>query len=194
MVDSCTKFKYDLTEERWSAIKGNDSSYDGAFYYAVKTTGIFCRPSCNSKTPKKTNVIIFKNHFEALNKNFRPCKRCKPTELLPPNKEWVFQIKKYMDLYYDHELTLEILAETFHGSPFHLQRMFKRVTGSSPIEYLQSIRMERAKQLLIETKLSIIAVSDKIGIPNSSYFATVFKKNTGCTPSEYRRMHVKVHE
>ncbi len=60
--------------EKWQAIILNDASYDGAFFYGVKTTGIFCRPSCKSRTPKKENVRVFQNAEQALLENFRPCK------------------------------------------------------------------------------------------------------------------------
>ncbi len=63
-----------LTDEKWSAIIHNDASYDGAFYYAVKTTGIFCRPSCKSRVPNKENVLVFDTADAALEKHFRPCK------------------------------------------------------------------------------------------------------------------------
>ncbi len=65
-----------LTDEKWSAIIRNDASYDGAFYYAVKTTGIFCKPSCKSRVPNKENVLVFDTADAALDKHFRPCKRC----------------------------------------------------------------------------------------------------------------------
>lgn len=68
-----------ITVEMWQAIVQNDSSYDDKFYYGVKTTRIFCRPSCKSRPPKIENVRIFQNVQQALSENFRPCKRCKPT-------------------------------------------------------------------------------------------------------------------
>ena len=114
-----------LTNEHWQAIIHNDSSYDSKFFYAVKSTG-FCRPSCKSRIPNKNNVRIFHHAEQALSENFRPCKRCKPNGLTLPNEEWVEQIKEYIEKHFDEALTLDILAEMCHGSPFHLQRTFKK--------------------------------------------------------------------
>lgn len=76
-----------MTNEKWQAIIDNDASYNNQFFYAVKTTRIFCKPSCKSRVPKKENVRIFSNAKQALQANFRPCKRCKPTnENLPEER------------------------------------------------------------------------------------------------------------
>ncbi len=95
-------------------------------FYAVKSTGIFCRPSCKSRIPNRNNVRIFHHAEQALSENFRPCKRCKPNGITLPNEEWVEQIKDYIEKHYDESLTLDMLAEMCHGSPFHLQRTFKK--------------------------------------------------------------------
>ena len=79
-----------LTDERWRAITQNDSSYDDVFIYAVTSTGICCRPSCQSRDPKKENVRIFNDVDEAVAAGFRPCKRCKPGGIRLPDEEWVF--------------------------------------------------------------------------------------------------------
>jgi AraC family transcriptional regulator of adaptative response / methylphosphotriester-DNA alkyltransferase methyltransferase len=115
-----------LTEERWQAIIGNDASYDFKFFYAVKSTGIFCRPSCKSKVPNRANVRIFRTAAEAIREEFRPCKRCKPTGERLPDREWVDAIARYMERHYDSAMTLNMLAEMFHGSPYHLHRTFKK--------------------------------------------------------------------
>ena len=178
-----------LTDEQWKAIVSNDSGYDEKFFYAVKTTRIFCRPSCKSKPPNKSNVRIFDNAEQALSAHFRPCKRCKPTGERLPDREWVEQIRSYLDSHYDQAITLEHLAEICHGSPYHLQRTFKRVVGLSPVEYLQQIRMERAVFDLINTDQSVSDISLNVGMSNVPYFITLFKKKTGYTPKEYRQAH-----
>jgi AraC family transcriptional regulator, regulatory protein of adaptative response / methylphosphotriester-DNA alkyltransferase methyltransferase len=176
-----------LTDEKWQAIVLNDSNYNDKFIYAVKTTGIFCRPSCKSRPPKKENVFIFENTEEALSANFRPCKRCKPTGERLPDREWVSIITSYIDKHYCEKLTLERLADISHGSPYHLHRTFKRITQLTPVEYILETRMTKAKELLLEPKKSISDVARDIGIPNISYFITLFKKKTGQTPIEYRQ-------
>ncbi|GAB6616442.1 MULTISPECIES: bifunctional transcriptional activator/DNA repair enzyme AdaA [Bacillus] len=176
-----------LTNEHWQAIIHNDSSYDSKFFYAVKSTGIFCRPSCKSRIPNRNNVRIFHHAEQALSENFRPCKRCKPNGLTLPNEEWIEQIKNYIEKHFDELLTLDILAEMCHGSPFHLQRTFKKTTGISPIEYILQFRIVKAAEQLLQTNQSIKEISTAVGIENPEYFATLFKKKTGFTPTEYRK-------
>lgn len=126
-----------MTEEQWQAILQNDAAYNEKFFYAVKTTGIFCRPSCKSKAPNRENARIFQNAEQALESGFRPCKRCKPTGERLPDKEWVVVMTEYIDKHYHEPLTLETLAEVCHGSPYHLHRTFKKVTGITPVDYIQ---------------------------------------------------------
>ncbi|MGN4424871.1 bifunctional transcriptional activator/DNA repair enzyme AdaA [Bacillus cereus group sp. MYBK30-1] len=177
----------ELTDEYWQAIIHNDSSFDDKFFYAVKSTRIFCRPSCRSRIPNKNNVRIFLNVEQALYEKFRPCKRCKPNGLTLPNEEWINQIKEYIQKHYCDALTLDLLAEMCHGSPYHLQRTFKKIVGISPIEYIQQFRITKATEYLSHTNQSIMEISTAVGIENPEYFATLFKKKTGFTPTEYRK-------
>ncbi|KXZ23513.1 AraC family transcriptional regulator [Bacillus nakamurai] len=183
-----------LTEEKWDAIVHNDSSYDGTFYYAVKTTGIFCRPSCKSRVPNKENVVVFQTADEALAEHFRPCKRCRPNGLRLPDEEWVTQITEYIDSHYHESLTLETLADMCHGSPYHLQRTFKKVRGMTPAEYIQKIRITAAEHLLKLTDKTVLEIGLAVGIPNTAHFATLFKKKTGSSPTEYRKSQTKEKE
>lgn len=176
-----------VSDEQWQAIMYNDSSYDTLFIYGVKSTGIFCRPSCKSRLPNKTNVFIFKNAEQALSKGFRACKRCKPEGLQIPDEDWVIQITDYIDSHYSQPLTLEVLANMCHGSPFHLQRTFKRIKNMTPVEYIQLVRIEHAKDLLKATEKTIGEIGRRIGLPNTPYFITLFKKKLGLTPLQYRK-------
>ncbi|EJR53312.1 hypothetical protein IIM_02676 [Bacillus cereus VD107] len=177
----------ELIDEYWQAIIHNDSSFDDKFFYAVKSTRIFCRPSCKSRIPNKNNVRIFLNVEQASYEKFRPCKRCKPNGLTLPNEEWINQITEYIQKHYCDALTLDLLAEMCHGSPYHLQRTFKKIVGISPIEYIQQFRITKATEYLSHTNQSIIEISTAVGIENPEYFATLFKKKTGFTPTEYRK-------
>ncbi|AFJ64314.1 Methylphosphotriester-DNA alkyltransferase [Bacillus velezensis YAU B9601-Y2] len=176
-----------LTDEKWSAIIRNDASYDGVFYYAVKTTGIFCRPSCKSRVPNKENVLVFDTADAALERHFRPCKRCRPNGLRLPDEEWIAQIIEYIERHYHESLTLSVLAEMCHGSPYHLQRTFKKIRGMSPIAYIQKIRLSKAEHLLKHTDMTVMEIALTVGIPNTAHFATLFKKRTGSSPTEYRK-------
>lgn len=183
------KYQDLMTDERWQAIVHNNSSYDDKFYYAVKTTGIFCRPSCKSRVPNRNNVRIFLTAQQALSEKFRPCKRCKPNRLRLPEEDWIVQITKYIDNHYSETLTLAILANMCHGSPYHLQRTFKQIKGITPIEYMQQTRISKAMQYLTNTNHAIMEISFAVGIPNTAHFATLFKKKTGYTPTDYRKMN-----
>jgi len=175
-----------IPDQLWKAIVNNDRSYDNRFIYAVATTGIFCKPSCKSKVPNKENVYIFQNAQEALEANFRPCKRCKPTDERLPDQAWVEQIAKYIRTHYAEPLTLQTIAEKCHGSPYHLHRTFKRIKGITPAAYIQKRRIEKAIQALRETDLTVREIAKSVGIPNTPYFITLFKRIVGSTPSEYR--------
>jgi len=176
------------SETLTEAIINNDASFDGQFFYAVKTTGIFCRPSCKSRPPKKENIVLYRTAEQALSEDFRPCKRCKPTAERLPDDEWITQITEYIDRNYCDTLTLQMLADTCHGSPYHLHRTFKRVKGMTPTQYIQQKRVDKAKQLLFFSHLTISEVGIDVGLPNTSYFTTLFKKITGYTPTGYRQV------
>ena len=183
-----------MTDEQWQAITSNDKSYDDIFIYAVKSTGICCRPSCKSRDPKKENVRIFNNVDEALSEGFRPCKRCKPGGIRMPDEEWVVQIKEYITTNYAKPLSLEVLADMCHGSPYHLQRTFKRIVGLTPAEYIQQIRISIAmKKLQTETK-TVAEIGFDVGLSNTPYFITLFKKVTGQTPKQYQMTIMGVQE
>jgi AraC family transcriptional regulator of adaptative response / methylphosphotriester-DNA alkyltransferase methyltransferase len=181
-------------EAQWQAILANDASQDGHFFYAVVTTRIFCRPSCKSRPPKRENVLVFATAEQARAAHFRPCKRCKPEGLRLPDQEWVEQIADYIDRHYPNKLTLEMLAEECHGSPYHLQRTFKRVMQMTPTEYLVRRRIDEAKRALVdaESPRTVAEIAREVGIGSAAYLITLFKKMTGITPNEYRKMQTEV--
>lgn len=183
-----------IPEEYWNAIVGCDSSYDDSFIYAVKTTGICCKPSCKSRVPKRENVAIFKNAYMAIEQGFRPCKRCKPDGSVLPAVEWIGQITDWINQNYQEHITLEELSQHFHGSPFHLQRLFKRVQGVSPAEYIQRLRLKKAIEMLETDEKRIAEVASAVGFYNTPYFITLFKKQFGCTPAAFRKRAGKYHE
>ncbi|PLT35119.1 bifunctional transcriptional activator/DNA repair enzyme AdaA [Bacillus sp. V5-8f] len=180
-----------LTEEKWEAIMHDNVAYNGKFFYAVKTTRIFCRPSCKSRLPNKENVLVFEYTQHAIKAGFRPCKRCNPTEGLLPDHNWVALIIDYIDTHYSEKLTLESLAAVCHLSPYHFHRTFRRIKGITPIEYVQQVRITRAVKYLIESKESIANIAEAVGIYNTSYFTTLFKRKLGQTPTEYRNVNTK---
>jgi len=175
-----------VTDEQWQAVIGNDSAYDGQFFYAVKTTGIFCRPSCKSRAPKREHIGFFITADDALQAKFRPCKRCKPTGERLPDEEWIKVVTDYVDRNYSEALTLNKLALICHGTPYHLHRTFKKVTGITPVAYIQQVRIVHAQNMLIDSDKSIAEIGQSVGMANTPYFITLFKKKTGLTPKHYR--------
>ncbi|AZN41874.1 bifunctional transcriptional activator/DNA repair enzyme AdaA [Paenibacillus albus] len=176
-----------MTDERWNAIVNCDAAYDGQFYYGVTTTGIFCRPSCKSRTPLQGHVRLYESAAEAIADRLRPCKRCKPDGMRLPDEEWVAAIREVIEARYPEPLTLPVLAELMHGSPYHMHRTFKRLTGESPASLLNSTRITAAKQLLLASAMPVREVAERVGFPNAAHFATVFQKAEGCSPSAYRQ-------
>jgi AraC family transcriptional regulator, regulatory protein of adaptative response / methylphosphotriester-DNA alkyltransferase methyltransferase len=175
-----------LNEEVWEAIINCDPTYDGKFYYGVVTTGIFCRPSCRSKNPKRENVRVFWSINDAISANFRPCKRCRPDHLRWPDEDLAHLVLERIENQYQEPITLATLAHMFHISPYHLHRTFKRIVGTTPAEYLRTVRMKAAKRMLEETDKSIAEIAITVGFPNAAHFSTVFQRHYGMVPSAYR--------
>ncbi|WP_410771958.1 bifunctional transcriptional activator/DNA repair enzyme AdaA [Fontibacillus sp. BL9] len=183
---------FKVTEDQWRSIILNDAASDGKFFYAVKTTGIFCRPSCKSKPPNRENISVFPDAEHAMSAGYRPCKRCKPTGLRLPDEEWISVVAEYIDNHYMEELNLQLLADLAHGSPYHLHRTFKKVNGGTPVEYIQNVRIEQAKSRLLTTSQPVAEIGKQVGLANTPYFITLFKKITGLTPANYRTLYASV--
>lgn len=179
-----------MQERFWQAIVTNDAAYDGTFYYAVATTGIFCRPSCKSRLPKREHVRIFHHSQAAIAESFRPCKRCRPDGIRLPDEEWVAQMKAHIEEHFAEPLSLATLAEHFFASTYHLQRTFKRIAGVTPLMYIGQARLEAAKKLLLTSDMAVNVIGAQVGMANAAYFATLFQKKTGLTPTEFRQKHV----
>lgn len=178
-------------EEKWQASCSCDSDYDGKFFYGVKTTGIFCRPSCKSKSPKRENVVFFDTARQAEAGGLRPCKRCRPDLLeFQPLKESADKIKAVCDLYFADRNRLKEELAGLGLSKNRMIQLFKEEYKKTPSEYLNQLRIDRAKELLAHTQNSILHVSLQSGFENLSTFYVQFKKMTGMSPKEYRGFQV----
>lgn len=176
-------------ETLWKATVNNDGSYDGRFFYAVRTTGIVCRPSCKSKPPCRDNVEYFTDIREAIKVGYRPCKRCRPESAAPyrPELEVVEKVSALLAKEYANPAILEELPARVGVSKFHLGRLFKAVTGKTPKEYLQAVRLDKARELLVSSSLSGTQVCFEAGFNSLSNFYALFRSATGLSPQEYRR-------
>jgi AraC family transcriptional regulator, regulatory protein of adaptative response / methylphosphotriester-DNA alkyltransferase methyltransferase len=174
-------------EEMWEKIMACDRKYDGLFFTAVKTTKIYCRPSCRSRKPKKVNVEFYMERYEAENAGYRACKRCQPELEHSPNIEVVRRVTAYLVNHANKPLELKDIADYIGLSPYYLERVFKQETGETPRTYLEKIRVDKAAHLLITTGLTNLETAYEAGFQSSSNFYKVFKQLKGCSPSEYRR-------
>lgn len=181
-----------MDEIRWNAVRNNDKTADGKFYYGVKTTKIFCLPSCKSKLPKEKNVVFFDSYKQAIDMGFRPCKRCRPdlNSTYSPNEDLINDIKTYLDNNFDSSQCLYKLNERFCVSSFHFVRIFKNKFQVTPREYVLNCRIEESKKLLVLSEVRIIDIAFKSGFSSYTSFFTNFKKRTGISPVEYRKNHV----
>ena len=178
--------KYD-ENTMWKAAVECDNEYDGKFFYAVKTVGVYCRPSCKSRTPLRKNVRFFEKNEDAEKAGFRPCKRCRPD--LPdyaPMLALAEKTKRLIDGYFHERERLATDMKRLGISANHLTAVFKRHYGLSPLGYLNQKRCEHAKKLLAETDQPIIDVASEIGFDSLSAFYAFFKRRTGTTPKNYR--------
>ncbi|WP_289135042.1 bifunctional transcriptional activator/DNA repair enzyme AdaA [uncultured Brevibacillus sp.] len=182
-----------MNEEYWQAIVSCDNAYDGQFWYGVLTTGIFCRPSCKSRVPKKENIRIFANTAEPESIGLRPCKRCQPhlQHWRPADEELANRVEQLIDKCYQEPLTLQEIASRLFVSPYYLQRSFTRLKLCSPTQYLSQKRVDAAKELLTETTSSVTDIAMQVGFRTSAYFAQVFHKVTGQTPTQYRSQEMR---
>lgn len=177
-----------MTEnEKWNAVISNNADGDGLFYYAVKSTGIFCRPSCKSKELLRENVMFFDCREDAVAAGFRPCKRCRP-ELVDyqPLTDIAKQAKNVIEEYHSQKQQLADELQKLGVSNRRIAQIFKQEYGVSTTEYTNSIRIQIAKEQLQLLTLPIIDIAYSLGFESLSAFFTFFRKNTGITPREYR--------
>src|SRR5262245_20338433 len=135
------------SSEAWCAVEQRDASYDGRFVYAVRSTGVFCRPSCPSRRALRANVEFFSTTAAAERAGFRACRRCKPTDEAGVNPA-IEKARAYLDAHTERSVSLEELSTAVGLSASHLQRSFKRAVGVSPKEYQSEGRMRRFKSRL----------------------------------------------
>ena len=171
----------------WQAVVDCDPAYDGKFFYGVKTVGVYCRPSCRSKTPLRKNAMYFMTKEEAVHAGFRPCKRCRP-ELCgqTPVAGLAAQAKKHMDDLYGNRTLLMAELKKLGVTQSHLAAVFRQQYGMPPTRYLGSRRVQQAKKMLAATDMPIIDIAATIGFDSLSAFYAFFKKQEGTTPHLFR--------
>lgn len=181
-------------DNMWKATVLCDPAFDGIFFYAVKTTGIFCRPSCKSRVPNVENVSFFSYADEAQRAGYRPCKRCRPDLSIKKYDPFEYVLEDTIRLLknnYVQNMSLHDIASKIGVSRFHLNRIFKERTGCTPRIYLEKARVKKAKKLLLTTDFNSTEIGYQIGYQSISSFYNAFKRNTGFSPSQFRTYHTR---
>jgi AraC family transcriptional regulator of adaptative response/methylated-DNA-[protein]-cysteine methyltransferase len=170
-------------DSAWAAFERRDRGWDGRVIGAVKTTGIYCKPSCPARRPKREHVEFFATAEEARGAGYRSCMRCKPDEV-GRDREAVAKAVKLIETA-EEPLTLDELADGVGYAPHHFQRIFKRDLGVSPAEYARALRNRRTETALKANGRVTDAVYDA-GYSGPSSFYSDAKERLGMTPSAWR--------
>jgi AraC family transcriptional regulator of adaptative response/methylated-DNA-[protein]-cysteine methyltransferase len=174
-------------DERWEAVNRRDRAADGAFYYSVLTTGVYCRPSCASRAARRENVAFHATCEEAEAAGFRPCKRCRPNDvpLAERRASAVAEACRLIDEAEDAP-TLDELAGSAGMSRYHFHRVFKEIVGVTPKAYAAARRRARVQSELCEAP-NVTAAIYGAGYNASSRFYENVEAKLGMTPSAYRK-------
>jgi len=170
----------------WQAIQARDATQDGQFVFAVSSTGVYCRPSCPSRRPRRENVSFFRRVEEAERAGYRACLRCRPAAGGSGKLQWVKAVCRYIEQHLDEPMTLARLGSQFRQSPFHLQRTFKSVLGITPKAYADSCRVRQLKSNL-RAGHSVTRSMYDAGYSSSSRVYERTASQLGMTPDKYRR-------
>lgn len=180
---------FELDETRcWQALVARDRSFDGLFYYGVKTTGVYCRPSCASRQPKRENVSFFALPAAARQAGFRACRRCQPdrTQLRDPQAELIQSVCRLIDAASEELPDLATLSAEVRLSQFHLQRLFKKLMGITPRQYAEARRTAAFKARL-QAGDSVSTATYEAGYGSSSRLYEKAAEQLGMTPAVYRK-------
>ena len=174
-------------EERWQAVKRRDLAFDGTFLFAVRTTGVYCRPSCASRPAKRENVSFFSTTAKAEKAGYRACKRCRPDQLGAPDPQ-MQAVKRACERIETAEEAPKLaeLAASAGLSPYHFHRVFKALTGVTPKAYAAETRARRAADKLRTAETVTEAIYDA-GFNSSSRFYENTAARLGMTPGAVRR-------
>jgi len=176
-----------LDDPRWRAVVSRDRSADGRFVYAVRTTGVYCRPSCGARRPRPENVAFYATSAAAERAGFRACKRCRPDRPCEDGRgvDRIIALCRRIETA-EQTPSLADLARDAGLSPHHLQRIFKAATGVTPKAYAAAHRARRLRVYLEEASASVTDAIYGAGYGSNGRFYEQSNQLLGMTPSRYR--------
>ncbi|MES1930792.1 adenosine deaminase [Salinisphaera dokdonensis CL-ES53] len=171
---------------RWRAVVDDDAAADGSFVYAVRTTGIYCRPSCRSRLPRRKNVVFHASAEDAEQAGYRPCKRCRPSERSGAQAD-IARVVRACRLIETSETipALDDIAAAAGVSAYHFQRLFKRATGLTPHQYARAWREGRLREAL-ESGAPVTDALFAAGYSSSGHFSGNADRALGMPARAYR--------
>lgn len=173
-------------DPRWAAVLSHDARADGRFFYSVRTTGVYCRPSCAARAARPENIAFHASAEAAERAGFRACKRCKPDQAsLPEQQAALITAACHQIEHAETPPSLEQLACATGLSTFHFHRVFKRVTGVTPKQYASAHRADRVRREL-DRAATVTEAIFEAGFNASSRFYESAGQRLGMTPSRYR--------
>lgn len=172
----------------WRVVKERGKNYDGVFYFATKSSGVFCRPSCAWPRPARKACLFFDTTEEARLAGYRACRYCHPDRV---KRELSLAILEHIETGAINDHGVHGLADSLHISERHLRRIVKDKTGTSPIHLAQVKRLNKAKRLVTQTSLPITDVAFRSDFSSLRQFNTVFKHTFHMSPREMRKIALK---
>jgi len=185
----CATLEFASDEILWRAVLQRDARFDGRIFFAVRSTGIYCRPSCPARRPRREQVIFFRVPEAAERAGFRSCRRCRPRNAasVNPQVEMVRSVCRFIEERGGELPTLEELGTHAGASAYHLQRVFKSVVGITPKQYAQAFRISSFKRDVKKPGSSVTRAMYDAGFGSSSRLYERAPAELGMTPAEYRR-------
>ncbi|RLM20830.1 6-O-methylguanine DNA methyltransferase [Brenneria alni] len=173
-------------DPRWQAVLMRNKAADGSFIYAVKTTGVYCAPSCASRQPRRENVVFFATADEAQAAGFRPCKRCRQGRISreAQQTEQIAQACRMIEQA-DKAPVLNALAKAVGLSPFYFHRLFKAITGVTPKHYAKAHRQQQVRQQLTKNN-TVTGVMVDAGYSGNGRFYAESNAQLGMTPKTFQ--------
>lgn len=170
----------------WLAVLNRDRTFDGRFVYAVRSTGIYCRPTCPSRRPGRSQVLFFGAAVEAERAGFRPCLRCEPDAGNIQQAKLLHELCRYLECNSSEHLPLRALSRRFNISSSHLNRVFKRALGISISQYAKACRMKSFKAA-VRRGTDVTTAMYEAGFGSSSRLYEASDSNLGMTPAVYKK-------